>query len=199
MSSPAMITAEFEPASLSKLQLQLAMLGNKAPEALKKAINKTAKTARTDLENEAQNTYLVKKGTLNKAMKIKNASTANLAAYINVTGAPNELKGFKTSPASYKAGRSRGSVTSAQVLRAGSLKPLEKNGIKAFIAKFKSGHVTVAERQGSSRLPIKSLYSVSAPTMIGNEQRVYGVVEPSIQNNLQNNVEEEVRRVINSI
>ncbi len=197
MSSPAMITAEFEPGSLSKLQLQLAMLGNKAPEALKKAINSTAKTAKADLVNEAQKTYIAYSGAFS-GIKIKRASTANLAAYINVTGAPAELYKFKVSPKQYRTARKSSSV-SAQVLRQGSPKALEKNGIKAFVAKFKSGHVTVAERQGSSRLPIKTLYSVSAPTMIGNEHRVYGVVEPSIQNNLQKNVEAEVQRVINSI
>ena len=52
------------------------------------------------------------------------------------------------------------------------MKPLEKDGIKAFVTKFASGHVAVAQREGKERYPIKVLYSMAVPMMIGNEKKV---------------------------
>lgn len=64
------------------------------------------------------------------------------------------------------------------------------------MTKFSSGHTAVVERHGKSRLPINELYSLSVPAMLGNEKRVYGVVGPSIESNLQSNVEKQVQKYL---
>lgn len=192
-----MIKFEYDGDSLAKIEKKLGNLKSEAPKVLKNAINKTAKQARKDLASKAQEKYVVKSGRFNKAMKIKNASTGTLEAVIKATGSPMELKDFKVSPASVRTGNDRPEVIKAKVLSSSSLKSLDRgDGVKAFVAKFKSGHVTVAERQGKKRLPIKTLYSVSIPQMIGNGKKVYLVVKPDIMKNLQNNIDAEISKVL---
>ena len=52
------------------------------------------------------------------------------------------------------------------------------------------------QRKGKERFPIKQLYSNSVPVMLGNEKRVYGVVEPKIKKNLRKNIEGQIKRVL---
>lgn len=73
---------------------------------------------------------------------------------------------------------------------------MRKGNIKAFVAKFSSGHASVAQRRGSARLPLKVLFSNSIPKMLGNEKRVYGIVRPTIEQNLQENVDKQVRKIL---
>lgn len=65
---------------------------------LKNAVNATAKQAKTDLAQKAQEEYAVKKTRFTKAMTTRNASLAKPEATINITGAQLELKDFKVSP-----------------------------------------------------------------------------------------------------
>ena len=191
-----MITYEYDQNTLAKVEKKLGSLKSEAPKALKNAINQTAKQARKDLATEAQKTYVVKSGRFNKAMTIKNATQGSLEATIKATGAPMELKDYKVSPATARTGANRPDLTKAKVLKAGSMKGLQKGNIKAFVAKFSSGHASVAQRRGSARLPLKVLFSNSIPKMLGNEKRVYGIVRPTIEQNLQENVDKQVRKIL---
>lgn len=174
--------------SLGSIEKRLGGLASKAPKVLCKSINDTATWARRELAKEAQKTYTVKSGGFNKSMKIKKANYSSLEATISSEGETLELYKFK-----YSKGKN---ATKAQVLRSGGLKPLEKSGIKAFVAQFASGHRTIAQREGSKRLPIKVLFSNSIPKMLGNEKRVYGVVEPEIQKKLSESVNKHIKKVL---
>lgn len=191
-----MITYEYDAKTLAEVEKKLGSLKSEAPKALKNAINATAKQARKDLATEAQKTYVVKSGRFNRAMTIKNATTGTLEATIKATGAPMELKDFKISPATARTGANRPNITKAKVLSSGSLKGLQKGGIKAFVTKFRSGHASVAQRRGSARLPIKVLFSNSIPKMLGNEKKVYKVVKPTIEQNLQDNINKQVKKIL---
>ncbi len=192
--------------ALKQVETRLGKMKNQAPTVLKNAINQTAKQARKDLAEEAQKTYTIKNGGFNKAMKLKAASVSNIEAVIKAKGKPIPLKNFRISKA--------GGQVRAQVLKSGGLKPLEKGDIKAFVNNIarkgqkrkkntKKGakgtqvkHMAVAQRLTEKRLHIKELYSNSVPMMIGNEERAYGAVEPHIKENLQRNVENQVRKVL---
>lgn len=197
---------ELDKRQLRLLELKLNNMKQEVPKILKKAVNETAKQARLDLAEEAQKTYTVKNAGFKKALKIKNATNGNLTATLKVTGAPLPLKSFQISKA--------GGGVRAKVLKSGTLKPLEVGGIKAFVgnvakrgqvrkkdtAKGKKGtqvtHIAVAQRQTREKLPIKTLWSNSIPTMIGNEARVYGVVKPNIQENLQKNIHRQIDKIL---
>lgn len=202
MSDPKMTTVtqdgliqfEWDQDLLKVIEDALGSLKSESRKVLKNAVNKTAKQAKIMLAKKAQETYVVKQGRFTKAMKTKNATVGNPEAVINITGAQMELKDFKVSPASYKP-QNRPSVTKAKVLLSSGLKPLASSN-KAFIAKFKSGHVSVVQRRTQNRFPLKKLLSNSIPVMIGNQDKVYGVVEPEIYNLLLGNVQAEIRKVL---
>lgn len=181
---------------LAQVERKLGQMKSEAPKVLKNAINQTAKQARKDLAIEAQKTYTVKTGRFNKAMKIKNATPTRLEATIRATGKVMGLKDFKVSPAKIQTGKNRPEVVKAKVLKSRSMKPLKMGKLKAFVTKFSSGHVAVVQRRGEERTPIKTFSTNSIPVMLKNERRVYGVVKPHIMQNLKQNVEIQVRKIL---
>ena len=161
-----------------------------ARRVMKRALNDTANKARTMLADKARETYAVKKSGFKRNARLKRASGGNLAAYILVSGKANELIDFRVNPASYATGAARPAVYRAKVLQASGMKALTGDAIhsKAFLVRFKSGHVTLVERTGKARLPVKNLYSLSVPAMMG-AKRVYGILRPEIGAVLEKQVE----------
>ncbi|BBF42001.1 hypothetical protein lbkm_0683 [Lachnospiraceae bacterium KM106-2] len=187
-----MIVVKIDQSELSKIEKDLGNFSKKSKYVLKKAINQTAKETRKDLLNAARTKYAVKVGRFNSAAKIKNASIGSLIATIYATGSPLEIKDFRVSPGSYGK---KVKVAKGKVYRVGSLVPLQKGTLKAFVAKFKSGHVSVVERVPGKKMKsnqtkdaLKKLFSPSVPTMLGNEKMLVGVVEPTIQEQLDKNI-----------
>lgn len=175
---------------------QLGEYADKAPTVLKQALNATAKDARTMLAEQAKDIYIVQKSKFNKAMTIKNASARKLEALIVTAGAPLELIDFKTNPKKPSIGKDRPEITTGKVLVKSSLKRLEMGNLKAFVAKFRSGHVSIVQRRGPERLPVKKLLSPSIPKMVGNEERVYGEVEPKIAELLDANIRKYIKKTL---
>lgn len=201
-----MIEVSYDQDLLDKIKRRLGRMQGEAPKVLRNAVNQTAKQARRGLAEEAQRTYTVKKVGFNKEMRIRRASTGSPEAVITAEGSPLPLKDFYFS-------RSGGQIR-VKVLRAGSLEPLEKGGIRAFVnniakkgqtrkrdtRKGRKGsavrHIAIAQREGRERLHIHERFSNSIPMMIGNEDRVYGVMEPRIQDMLQANIDREIEKVL---
>jgi hypothetical protein len=175
---------------------QLGEYADKAPTVLKQALNATAKDARSMLAEQAKDIYIVQKSKFNKAMTIKNASARKLEALIVTAGAPLELIDFKANPKKPSTGVDRPDVVMGKVLVKSSLKRLEMGNLKAFVAKFKSGHVSIVQRRGPERLPVKKLLSPSIPKMVGNEEQVYGKVEPKIAELLDANIRKYISKTL---
>lgn len=174
--------------SYKYVEKRLGDLKSKTPKVIAKSINDTAKWARRALADEARKTYTVRLAGFNGAMKIKNARYSNLEAIIKTEGETIQLVKYHKS-----AGKK---ATKAEVLSGGGLKALEKKGIKAFVTKFANGHASIAQRRGKERLPIKILFSNSIPMMIGNEKRVYGIVEPEINDYLRKKLDYHISKVL---
>lgn len=187
---------EIDQATLQVIEQALGGLKSESRKVLKNAVNATAKQAKADLAEKAKGEYAVKKTRFTKAMTTKNASLSRPEATINVTGEQLELRDFKASPASVRTGSARPSVVKAKVLLSSSLKPLATSDTKAFITKFKSGHVSIVQRRSKARFPLKKLLSNSIPKMVGSQEKVYGVVEPHIYSNLMDNISKEIEKVL---
>ena len=188
-SSDGILRFEFDEDLLHTIEDALGSMKSESRRVLKNAVNDTARDAKKDLAKKAQETYAVKQGRFTKAMKTQNATESSLTATINVTG------DFKVSPATYRTGQDKPDVLKAKVLLSSSLKGLMKSNNKAFLVKFRNGHVSVAQRYHKTRYPIKKLLSNSIPTMIGSKDRVYGVIEPEIYDTLMDNILKEIKRV----
>jgi hypothetical protein len=166
------------------VEKKLGDLAGKSRVVISRGINRTAKDARKRLAEKAQETYTVKKVRFNRELKIVNSNAGNLTAILKANGSPLLITAYKHRAAKVQGGK-------AQILTAGSLKPLDKNGIKAFKRKG-----MMLQRTSKSRYPLEVLYSNSVPVMLGQEQRVYGIVEPHIKSDLEKNIDKAIARLI---
>ncbi len=180
-----MIEVTYDRDMLAKIERKLGRMRGEAPKALKNAINQTARQARTDLKNQVRKQYTVKAGKVSKAMRIQSAKTSRLEATIFVKGKVLNITSYKTSAPKKGA--------KAQIVKGGGLKQLV--GPRKITA-FKGINDLIWQRQGKERYPIKPLKSLSIPKAVGNEKKVYGIVEPDIKRNLKSNVARQVKRIL---
>ena len=191
------IKFEFDQITVKDIEKKLGRMKSEAPRALKNALNKTAKDARSDLAKKAQETYAVKVGGFSSRMKIKPATAGNLEAVIETRGKPVEMRYF-----SHRGGR-KGAQLYVTIIK-GFQKSMGRRSFYNKISKkgqSGSGHMAIAKFVGGSkeqpnRLKIEEKYSVSVPQMIGSKRRVYGVLEPNIQEHLRNNVDKQVSKIL---
>ena len=181
---------------IQNISKKLGEYHDKAPVVLKQALNATAKDARSMLAEQAKKIYAIQKSRFNKAMTIQNASVRKMEAQITATGAPLELSDFRVTSKKPATGTQRPKIIKGKVLVSNSMKPLEVGGIKAFVAQFASGHVSIVQRRGAARLPVKKLFSPSIPKMIGNEGKVYGKIRPKISRLLKDNIRKYIAKTI---
>lgn len=199
----SLVTITVDEAKLKNIEKRLGSNSKEAANVLKKAVNKTAREAKKKLAVKAKAEYAAKGGAsaYTKAMTVKSATKSSPSAIITAKGEAKELKDFKVSPTRVARTGNRPKQYRGQVLRAGSMKTLEKDGVKAFITQFQSGHISVVQRVPGKHMKsnpkkefIKKLLSPAVPQMVGNEKRVYGVVEPEIGADLQRNLSEFIRQ-----
>ena len=212
-SDNAMISVEMNTDMLRMVDKALGGLKSESRKVLKKAINTTAKQAKKDLIDKAREEYTVKAAELNKATEKHNATVSNLEATIEIESATRELTDFKT--------RVSKQGVKAQILKSSSMKLLQSqrgNRAKAFMTKFESGHQAIVQRQEgqtyktakgrqkrmekygphADMTQIKKLLAVSAPKMIGSEKRVFGILRPTIYENLMTNIQKEIDKTLAS-
>ena len=186
---------DFDHELYQRLKNDLGLLDEKAPDALAKAVNETAKRAKEDLATQAQQTYVVRRVRFKKSIRSINATKTRPTATLVVTGRPLLLTNFK-----YQKNEIGywGEGAKAKVLKSSSMKELGEPGREAILITKKSGRrkmPAIAQRIGSRRLPLHILYGPSVPQMIGSQTRVYGVVEEQIQEHLHAEIEKQVDRI----
>lgn len=138
----------------------LGTLRGKTPAAAKAAINATARQARKVMIAKAKARYAVNAAGQRRLKDLKQrrkATNTSLSAELHVATLRNDLGYFKTSPPvpthfTGGAWRKGPDVWRGKVLRSESMKPLPGKGnkAKAFLAKFKSGHVGMVQRLAGS-------------------------------------------------
>ncbi len=205
------LTFEIDSSTIAKIEKELGELSSKTGQVLKNAVNSTAKQARNLMEQKAQETYTAKKSALNKDLKIQKATTAQPTAVIESKGQVMEVRDFKSSTPRTGA--------KAKILQSGSLKLIQSQRgrkAKAFLVQFASGHKSIVQRQegeeyktssgrsqraqkygkGSDMTAIKKLLSISAPKMLGDEKKVFGVIRPKIYDILTDEIRKEIDKVV---
>ena len=161
---------------------------------MKNAINSTARKVRKQLVKDAKGEYAIKdtkalKDESQGGPKVLTATTANMSAAIRSKGPMQDIMAFMTRP------NSKTGAAAAQVLASGSMKPLEMDGLKAFVTKFASGHVAIVQRKGAERLPVKKLLSPAVPFMLGNET-VREKAEALAYETLQGEIDKRIQKVL---
>ena len=205
-----MIHYHVEMEGLHEIEAALGMMKDKSKMVLRTAINNTAKQTVVLLVDEAaKQYYITSKTRVRKTLEVKKATASNLTAIVTSKGQTTELYDFKVKPKAYTprnrppAGHT-GNVKQSNPEKALYLKPGEsKDKYKAFTVKYKSGHKSVAQRVPGTRMRdnpskegIKNLRSTSIPAMLGNEEGVYGVVNPQMYDMLQQNIQAQIVRYL---
>lgn len=178
---------------VEKAAAMLANLPNGAKRALAIALNRAITGVRTDAVKQITETYTIKSTIVRDSIAIKKASINNLAAIIKADGAVIPITKFKIN-----IGRASINGKSRPILRAtvkhGDTKIL-KHG---FTANMGSGHNGVFLRTGKERLPIKQVFSLSIPQMLGNKD-VQAYLEENASDRLDKAVEHETNRLFRGI
>ncbi len=175
MSNVRLIDIRIEEDVIAGINRRLGELQGKSPSILKKEINNAAAQMKKSLSREAKKKYVnTDVGMFRDAMDVKKAAVGKLAAVIEAKGHPESLIKFQTS------GGTDGQSVSAKVFRESKLEELTNTkaqpNIKAFITKFKNGHVAVVQRTEKGKIPassklgrryIRELKGPSIPHMLG--------------------------------
>lgn len=205
-----------EPINIEQVERRLGAMKQKAPKALKLAVNDTARKARSRLAKEAQKTYAVKTAGFNKAMYITLAKVSNPTAVIHTKGKKLPLAKFSIRGGTLGQGRyynptlhryqtGKGGISaSGKVLKSSGYKRSESAKLKWFVANMGNGHkgifvrnAGVKRHEGSKKNPeISEKMGLSIPQMIGSEKHVYGIVKPYIQSDLKEAVNRHVMRAL---
>ncbi len=205
-----------EPINIEQVERRLGAMKQKAPKALKLAVNDTARKARSRLAKEAKKKYLVKVGGFNKAMYITLAKVSNPTAVIHTKGKKLPLGKFATREGTlgteryfnptlhmYQIGKG-GTGAVGKVMKGTHFKSDGGAKLKWFVANMGSGHKGIFVRndgvkrhEGSRDNPeISEKMGLSIPQMIGSERHVYGIVKPYIQSDLKEAVNRHVMRAL---
>lgn len=205
-----------EPINIEQVERRLGAMKQKAPKALKLAVNDTARKARSRLAKEAQKTYAVKTAGFNRVMNIKFATNSNPTAVIHTKGKKLPLAKFSIRGGTLGQGRyynptlhryqiGKGGISaSGKVLKSSGYERSESAKLKWFVANMGSGHKGIFVRndgvkrhEGSRDNPeISEKMGLSIPQMIGSERHVYGIVKPYIQSDLKEAVNRHVMRAL---
>lgn len=182
-----------------------------APNILKNALNATARKVRKQITKDAAGRYAIKDASILKkedqgAPKVYTASVSDLEATIKSKGPMQDIMAFLTRP------NTATGAAAAQVLKGGTMKPLEAGDLKAFVTTFASGHTAIVQRhppgeysagrghrgdkygQGADMTKIKKLLSPAVPHMLGNEA-VMAEAERLTFETLQAEIEKRINKV----
>lgn len=205
-----MINYIVDMGSLTQIEAALGAHKDKTKQVLKTAINDTAKQTMQLLINTAAQKYAIRdKQAIKKTMTLEKAKVSKLVATITSKGRVNELYNFRVNPNVYVRGGGVPGGYKGQVVKAGrgkklTLKPgASGDQYRAFIVRYKSGHMTVGQRVPGKRMKsnrrkefVKSLLSPSMPKMLGGDNGVYNIINPQIYTMLQTNIQKQILRYL---
>lgn len=192
-----MITVSVDPVSLKEIEDRLGSMRSKAPVLLKKSVNEAARQVLKEIKKDTREKYILSVNDVNEKMILNGkATTIRPRLYINIKGRPYNLLHFNVTPNSYDPKRKK--VLKARVKRGETLKPLINNGNKAFIGRFsnqygKTDTITVMQRKGKERFPIKKLRGPSMPIMA---HTVWEDNENDYRQRLRQSVEKHIAEIM---
>lgn len=207
-----MIHFQVDMQDLTEIEAALGMAKDKSRMVLKAAINNTAKQTLTLLVDEANKEYqFTQPAQVRKTLSLQKATTKNLTALVTSKGRVNELYNFMVKPRTYIRGGGVPGGYGAHTKRGAAYQDIflkqnaaaDEDKYRAFVVKYKSGHKTFAQRRPGKRMKsnpskefLKTLFAPSIPNILGDEQGVYGVVEPKMYDMLQQNIQSQMLRFL---
>lgn len=195
-----MIQVYLEAPELREIEKRLGWARKDAPRVLKKAVNEVSRQMLKDVRNDVKAKYRIKPSLVNKETRLEGKSTVESPQITIVgKGQQHELMEFSVSPNTYNPKRKK-AIKGAQ-LKADPLKELEgSKGYKAFIIKFRNGHVTAAQRQtkpsAKSKLRKRYVKKLMGSSMMIMMNQVWKENEEDYSKRLREAVDKHIEQVL---
>lgn len=207
-----MIHYKIEMDGLHEIEAALGMLKDKSKHVLRTAINNTAKDVIKLLPKEAAEEYYIRQTEARKTLSRTKATMLDMEAIVYSTGHALELYGSKVSPKRYNPSNRPPAGHTGNVKQANSpkylyLKPGSHDEYKAFVVKYNSRHISIAQRVPGTTMRddpnkegIKNLYTASIPNMLnkmlGGEAGIFSETREEIEALLERNIELQIARYL---
>ena len=176
--------------TLNKHSEALKNLGKDGNKALARALNRAVDAGVTQAARSVSSEYYVQNQKVKKTIKTKKANANSLTAGFISAGNAIPLINFKTNPKRVPAKKPK-ILLQAGVLRSGGLGSIKN----AFVNKTKSGKIHVLQRTTNSSYPIKVLYGLSIPQMVGSK-KIGEKIEDRAVEILDSRVQHEIDRLL---
>ena len=181
---------EINASALGEAEKLLKGIPGAAQKAAKTALNKSVRGAKQDAVQKVKERYTIKPAYITRTLSFS-MQMGSMMAVFKSRGRVNDLSYFKHTPASPPKRRpAPGNYLYSQVVNG------EGGTIAhAFLAKMKSGHVGVFQREGHGAsnlsLPIEKLSGPSTPQMLGSKT-VSDFIQQRMEQRLATNIDHEV-------
>jgi hypothetical protein len=187
------LNVEFDKKKYSEIMRQCSLLANEAE--INKAINRAAKraadTAKAETTRQLTGIYTLPASEIRGGITTWNTGGDEVGAKMIASSRPPALSKFKGVTPKEVMPPAKGPVQ-AQTKKGGggTLK-------QAFIAKMKSGHIGVFEREGEKNLPIKQFFGPSVAGMFRENESVKVAVMEKTMESFDKRVQHELERLLN--
>lgn len=200
-----MMIVNVSEVALKDIEEALGEMKNKAPVLLKKSVNETAKKMLKDVRNDVRKRYIVKVNDVNSQINIQGKTSAK-SPYVKIVtkGEQFELIDFDVSPKTYNPKRKM--LIKARQMHSGSKKELKggKETGTPFVIKFKSGHLSVAQRAfkgpkspNTTRLGDRYVKKMTGSSMRTMVNKVWEKNQADYSQRLKNTVQKHMEELIN--
>lgn len=176
---------------IERVNLILSGVPNGVEKALKSVIQRANNTVRAEAIKGISEVYAITRQNIRAETTINvrtKQSDGGIIGTVSFAGYKIPLYRFNVSPTLPV----QHAIVSAAVMKDNGRTPFEQ----AFIAKMKSGHTGMFERDGTARLPITEFMGPSTAQMAANSV-VLEQVEEKAQTVVNNRIEHEITRILN--
>ena len=155
--------------------------GKKPDPILKKAVNKTVRTAKERIWKEIRRSYTLHE-IPKKTLEVQRAVSGRSGAFLRVSGSPLSLVKY------YKVKENSKKTAARAAVKKGPLKRIEGRGLKGFVAGVGSKknaerlHTGIFQRKGKEHLPIRESLGPSVSKLA---EVSYLLMEGELQQSLQ--------------
>ena len=184
---------EIDMEQLARYQGILAGMGVNGEKALRAALSRGSQTAKAEATRQVKKRYALKAGDIRGSGKVffKSPGTGNLIGELRFAGNRIPLYKFDVNPKTPAGINGFKSIVKGHGRKDTSPAAFES----AFIARMKSGHVGVFERETDKELPIRQIMGLSVPEMVGAYESREAIMEKATET-IEKRLEHEISRII---
>jgi len=189
---PVGLQVDFDRNQYSEILKKCSLLANETQinKAISRAAKRAADTAKAESVRQLSSEYTLPAAEIRGTITARNIAN-DIGAVMDISSAPFALTKFKGVTPNKTMPPAKGPVV-AKVKKSGGAAMK-----RAFVAKMKSGHIGVYEREGEKNLPIDQHFGPSTPGMFKANETVNEAVMKLAGETFDKRVQHELERLLN--